>query len=83
MAALHRAHEGGVTRLNSDYFNAGRPMGGYLADTFDELIGSGLLALGKPDPGGCQQVCVTYPGQVRYAALRNGHQPNQDRGDTR
>lgn len=67
--ALHRVHEGGVTTLGGEYFNAGRPVSGELADTFGVLIGSGLLALGQPDPIGRQQVCVTHIGQARYSEL--------------
>lgn len=67
--ALLRAHEGGVTKLAGRYLNCGRPVPGYLADVLDELVCAGFLALAHPSPIGQQQVCVTYTGQARYAAL--------------
>ncbi|MCA1702827.1 MAG: hypothetical protein LC808_05970 [Actinobacteria bacterium] len=66
---LHRAHEGGVTKLAGHYLNYGRPGGSYLAEVFDGLISAGFLALGQPSPSGQQQVCVTHKGQTRYAEL--------------
>ncbi len=67
--ALHRAHEGGVTKLGSNYLNQGRPVAGYLADVIDELINTGLLALGQSTPIVQQAVCFTHTGQVRYVEL--------------
>ncbi|MGH4013412.1 MAG: hypothetical protein ACRDSL_05655 [Pseudonocardiaceae bacterium] len=67
--ALHRAHEGGVTRLAGHYLNFGRPVSGYLAEVFDEVIRAGLLALAQPSPSGQQRVCVTHLGQGRYREL--------------
>ncbi|MGH3902988.1 MAG: hypothetical protein ACRDTE_02125 [Pseudonocardiaceae bacterium] len=67
--ALLRVHEGGVTKLDGNYLNQGRPVAGYLAEAIDELIRSERLALGRATPSGQQQVCVTYAGQVRYAEL--------------
>lgn len=67
--ALLRVHQGGVTRLDNDYLNHGRPVTDYLADALDELIRSELLALGRPTPSGQQQVCVTHAGQIRYTEL--------------
>ncbi|MGQ0776883.1 MAG: hypothetical protein ACT4NY_21105 [Pseudonocardiales bacterium] len=67
--ALHRVHEGSVMIQNSDYVNAGRPVVEFLVPTFDELISSGLLTLGQPDPLGWR-VCVTHTGQAKYAELR-------------
>ena len=69
--ALMRAHEGGVTNVNGHYLNHGRPVAGYLADAFGELIRAELLALARPDPIGAQQVCVTHAGQIRYAELNS------------
>ncbi|MGQ0775134.1 MAG: hypothetical protein ACT4NY_12065 [Pseudonocardiales bacterium] len=69
--ALHRAHEGSVTKLSTDYFKAGRPVADFLVVAFECLIGSGLLALGRPDPLGWQRVCVTHSGQTRYTELRS------------
>jgi hypothetical protein len=65
---LRRVHEGSVTKLDGHYFRRGQLVD-YLADTLDELVGRGLLALGQPDPIGQQQVCVTHAGQHRYAEL--------------
>lgn len=71
--ALLRVHEGGVTALEGRLFNHGQPVADYLAAAFDELLRSEHLALGRPDPSGRQQVCVTRAGQVRYTELnRNG-----------
>ena len=67
--ALFRVHEGGVTRLDGDYLNHGRPVADYLAVVLDELIRTELLALGRSTPSGQQQVCVTHAGQVRYTEL--------------
>lgn len=67
--ALHRAHEGGVTRFNDGYLNHGRPVADYLADALDELVRTEHLALGPPGPAGQQQVCFTHAGQARYAEL--------------
>lgn len=75
--ALHRAHEGAVAKLNGSYFNHGRPVTTALAATFEDLITSGLLALGRPDLRGRQQVCVTHTGQTKYGALRNGQGHHQ------
>lgn len=71
--ALRRAHEGAVARLNGCYFNHGRPVAEAVASAFDTLISGGLLALGRPDLRGRQQVCVTHHGQSKYSALREGH----------
>ncbi len=69
--ALNRAHDGAVVKLADDHFNdAGCPVADYLADTFDELIATGLLGLGPPSAGGSRRVCVTHTGQARYALLR-------------
>ncbi|MGH3908913.1 MAG: hypothetical protein ACRDTE_32730, partial [Pseudonocardiaceae bacterium] len=59
--ALNRAHEGAVVKLGGDcgdYVDAGCPVADYLADTFDELIATGLLGLGPPSAGGSRRVCV-------------------------
>ncbi|MGH3917173.1 MAG: hypothetical protein ACRDTC_27745 [Pseudonocardiaceae bacterium] len=56
--ALHRAHEGSVTKLDTDYFKAGRPIAVFLVPPLECLIENGLLALGRPDPLGWQRVCV-------------------------
>lgn len=82
--ALHRAHEGSVTTLNSSYFNYRWPVADFLAVPFDDLIHSGLLALGQRDPLGRQRVCVTRTGQARYAelhsiAVRTGMVTNEHR----
>ncbi len=72
--ALNRAHEGAVVKLADDHFNdAGCPVAGYLADTFNELIATGLLGLGSPSASGSRRVCVTHTGQARYALLCTGH----------
>ncbi len=73
---LHRAHEGGVSKLAGDYLNHGRPVGSYLADVLDVLISAGFLALGQPSPSGQQQVCVTHTGQNRYAELHTAPRPS-------
>lgn len=79
--ALMRVHEGGVTKLDGYFFNRGQPVVNYLAAAVEELIGAELLALGRPDPIGAQQVCVTHNGQVRYAQLSsNGGQKARHRG---
>ncbi|MGH3903802.1 MAG: hypothetical protein ACRDTE_06390 [Pseudonocardiaceae bacterium] len=73
--ALNRAHEGAVVKVGGecgDYVDAGCPVAGYLADTFDELIAAGLLGLGPPSAGGSRRVCVTHTGQARYGLLRQG-----------
>lgn len=67
--ALHRVHEGGLTKLNHTYLNHGRPVAGYLADALDGLIHTEHLALGQPSPSGQRQVRVTHTGQARYAHL--------------
>jgi hypothetical protein len=67
--ALHRVHEGGVTKLVGHFFTEGRPVADYLAKVFDGLISAGFVALGQPSPTGQQQVCVTHTGQARYVAL--------------
>lgn len=67
--ALHRAQEGCARKLNGEYFTLGRPVADFLAPAFDDLVSCGLLALGRADPLGWQQVCVTRRGQVRYAEL--------------
>ncbi|MGH3904310.1 MAG: hypothetical protein ACRDTE_08985 [Pseudonocardiaceae bacterium] len=69
--ALLRVHEGGVTKLDGNYLNHGRPVADYLAATLDQLIRAELLALARPDPAGAQQVCVTHSGQIRYAELNS------------
>lgn len=69
--ALHRTQEGVMTRLDGDYFKAGRPVADFLVDPFECLIRNGLLALGRPDPRGWQRVCMTHSGQVRYAQLHS------------
>ncbi len=71
--ALDRAHDGAVVKLADDYVDAGCPVAGYLAATFDQLIATGLLGLGPPSAGGSRRVCVTHTGQTRYALLRTGH----------
>ena len=80
---LHWAHEGSVLKLNSHYthapelvvrggaMHAGQLAGKFLAAAFEDLISSGLLALGQADPLGQQRVCVTYTGQARYEQLRS------------
>ncbi|HEU0127019.1 MAG TPA: hypothetical protein VFQ48_00195 [Pseudonocardiaceae bacterium] len=73
--ALHRTHEGGLTKLGMSYLNCGRPIGGYLAEMLDELIHTRLLALGPPSPTGQQQVRVTHTGQARYTTLCSGLTP--------
>ena len=67
--ALLRVHEGGLTTLDGRFLNHGQPVAGYLADAIEELIRTGHLALGRPDPIGIQQVSVTHSGQVRFAEL--------------
>ena len=74
--ALHRTHEGGVTKLAGHYLNDGRPVASYLADVLDVLISTGFLALGQPSPTGHQQVCVRHTGQTRYAELCMAHRPS-------
>lgn len=79
--ALLRVHQGGVTRLTDSghYLNQGRAVADYLAEAFDELIGTGRLALGAADANGRQrQVCVTHAGQLRYAKL-GGHEARRGR----
>ncbi|MGH3903916.1 MAG: hypothetical protein ACRDTE_06990 [Pseudonocardiaceae bacterium] len=83
--ALNRAHEAAVVKLTDDYVDAGCPVAGDLADTFDELIAAGLLGLGPPSAGGSRRVCVTHTGQARYALLRTGpdtkaHEPTGKQG---
>ncbi|MGH3909258.1 MAG: hypothetical protein ACRDRM_00340 [Pseudonocardiaceae bacterium] len=75
---LHRAHEGGVTKLAGDYLNYGRPVGSYLADVLDGLISAGFLALGQLSASGQQQVCVTYTGQSRFAELCTAQLPSRN-----
>lgn len=70
--ALRRVHEGAVTKLAGCYLADGRLVAEFLAAAVEGLIAEGLLALGRPDSVGCQQVCVTHAGQVRYAALSGG-----------
>lgn len=69
--ALHRVHEGAVTKFNGEYFNAGRTIVDFLVAALDDLINRGLLALERPDSRGCQRVCVTHQGQARYAELHS------------
>ena len=75
---LHRAHEGGVTKLAGDYLNYGRPVASDLAEVFDGLISAGFLALSQPSPSGQQQVCVTHTGQSRYAELCMPARPSRN-----
>ncbi|MGH3904871.1 MAG: hypothetical protein ACRDTE_11880 [Pseudonocardiaceae bacterium] len=77
--ALLRVHEGGVTSLEGQFLNHGQPVAEYLAATFVELIQTEHLALGRPDPSGRQQVCVTRAGQARYLELNaNGVREARD-----
>lgn len=77
--ALRRVHEGRIIKHDGHYFRSGKLVG-YLADALDELIDRGLLALGRPDPLGRQQVCVTHTGQRRYVVLcaGNGDEPVEE-----
>ena len=77
--ALHRAHEGGVTKLAGSYLNCGRPVAGYLADALDRLIRAEFLTLGRPSPIGQQQVRVTHTGQIRYTALDGAQRTGRSR----
>lgn len=74
--ALHRAHEGGLTTLNGDYLNHGRPVVEYVAATLDALIRADHLVLGPPSPSGQRRVCVTHTGQARYAELGMANRPS-------
>lgn len=69
MAGAAPGARGRVTKLSGHYLNCGRPVGGYLSEMIDELVGAGFLALGQPSPIGQQQVCVTHTGQARYREL--------------
>lgn len=73
--ALHRAHEGGLTRLDHGYLNYGRPVAGYLADVLDRLVRTECLVLGQPSPSGQRQIRVTNAGQARYAVLSRAQRP--------
>jgi hypothetical protein len=62
--ALRRVHNGGVIQFEGHYYDAGRRVTCFLPDVFDQLIGSGLIALAEPDP--------EWPGQRRASLTCEG-----------
>lgn len=75
--ALMRVHEGGVATLGGRFVHCGQPVAEYLAGALAELLRTEHLALGRPDPTGRQQVCVTHAGQARYAELNGNRVPER------
>lgn len=67
--ALRRAYGGGITKSGDHYFDHGRPTPSYLAGIFDELAGTGILALAEENPGGLRRVSLTPAGHRWYEQL--------------
>lgn len=71
--ALRRVHRGYIAKLGGRYFDAGRPIPGYLAEALDALTKAGLVVLAEADPlaGGLRRATITDSGQARYMALHD------------
>lgn len=69
--ALRRVYRGYLAKLGDRYFDAGRPIPGYLAEALDALTGARLAVLAEADPlaGGLRRVTMTDPGKARYVTL--------------
>lgn len=50
--ALRRVRRGYIAKLGDRYFDAGRPIPGYLAEALDALTGAGLVVPGHGRPAG-------------------------------
>lgn len=68
---MQRAHTGGVAMLCEEYLDRGFPTPGYLAELFDELTDTGLLALTDKDPWGLRRITLTAAEQARDMQLRD------------
>lgn len=72
--ALHRLHEGAVTKEAGVYLDHDRPIPENLVAMFDELAWAGWLSIAEGDPLWEQRrVGLTESGQARYAVLREQH----------
>lgn len=71
---LHRVRGGGVVTLGGVYLDDGLPAPGSLTGAFDELLGTGLLAVADPDPHG-RRVTLTTAGHTRYEQLHPTPRP--------
>jgi hypothetical protein len=65
--ALRRVSAGGVATKGGRWFDAGRRVPGYVADTLADLRTAGLLAVSDPDVSGA--AALTSTGIARYDAL--------------
>ncbi|HJT04921.1 MAG TPA: hypothetical protein VJ757_15035 [Pseudonocardiaceae bacterium] len=65
--ALRRVSAGGVATRGGRWFDAGRRVPSYVADTLAELRKTGLVAVSDPDVSGA--AALTGTGIARYDAL--------------
>lgn len=79
--ALRRVSAGGVATKGGRWFDAGRRVPGYVADTLADLRKAGLVAVSDPDMSGA--ATLTGTGIARYDALCEQRQralPSAERG---
>jgi hypothetical protein len=72
--ALRRTAGGGIDKWDDHYFDSGRPTPSWLAGVFEELIGTGLLALAEQEHPGLRRMrrmSLTSAGLLRYEQLRD------------
>jgi hypothetical protein len=67
--ALRRVGSGGIATMANRWFDAGRRVGGYVADTLAALCGAGLVMAIDPDVSGIAQAALTDAGMTRYDVL--------------
>ncbi|MGH3794686.1 MAG: hypothetical protein ACRDSP_07325 [Pseudonocardiaceae bacterium] len=69
-SALHRIHNGRVSKDRDRYLDGGQPVGLLTGATFNVLIERGLVAVADPRPEDCLSwLSLTDTGQARYAEL--------------
>ena len=67
--ALRRVGSGGIATTADRWFDAGRRVPGYVADTLADLSGAGLVMVIDPDSSGTARVALTDAGVTRYDVL--------------
>lgn len=77
--ALRRVSGGGIARAGGCWFDGGRRVPGYVADTLTDLREAELITVIDPDMSGMAGVALTDVGIARYDVLcqQRQHSPLQ------
>ena len=66
--ALRRVNAGGIARMGDHWFDHGRQIPDYVADSLAALCDSSAVTLAEPDGSGMRRAALTNTGKHRFSA---------------